>query len=84
MATVCVDALPVAPVPAVIGRRRTGGRSPADPPPDQLAEGLRRGDPDALGEIHRTYGRAVLGYLRGVLRDPAGESKNSPKKSIAG
>jgi RNA polymerase sigma-70 factor, ECF subfamily len=71
VASVCVDALPVAPVPPVIGRRRTGGPSPADPLPDRLAEGLRRGDPDALTEIHRTYGQAVLGYLRGALRDPA-------------
>jgi RNA polymerase sigma-70 factor (ECF subfamily) len=71
VASVCADALPVAPVPPVIGRRRTGGPSPADPLPDRLAEGLRRGDPDALGEIHRTYGAPVLAYLRGVLRDPA-------------
>jgi RNA polymerase sigma-70 factor (ECF subfamily) len=36
----------------------------------KLLAGLRRGDPDALAEIHRTYGGVVLGYLRGALRDP--------------
>ena len=71
MATVRCDALAIAPVPPVIGRRRAGGPAPADPPPDRLAEGLRRGDPDALGEIHRAYGGPVLAYLRGALRDPA-------------
>ena len=35
------------------------------------ADGLRRGDPDALAEIHRLYGGVVLGYLRGALRDAA-------------
>ena len=37
----------------------------------RLAARLRRGDPDALAEVHRTYGGMVLGYLRGALRDPA-------------
>ena len=36
-----------------------------------LLAGLRRGDPDALAEIHRQYGGIVHGYLRGALRDPA-------------
>lgn len=36
----------------------------------RLIAGLRRGDPDALSEIHRTYAGVVLGYLRGALRDP--------------
>ena len=36
-----------------------------------LLAGLRRGDPDALAEIHRLYGGVVLGYLRGAMRDPA-------------
>ena len=68
--SVCAPALPPPTAPPVIGRRT--GRPAADArPPDRLAEGLRRGDPDALTEIHRTYGRAVLGYLRGAVRDPA-------------
>jgi RNA polymerase sigma-70 factor, ECF subfamily len=71
VALVYADALPVAPVAPVIGRRRNGGPPPAAPPPERMAEGLRRGDPDALAEIHRTYGRAVLGYLRGALGDAA-------------
>jgi RNA polymerase sigma-70 factor (ECF subfamily) len=36
-----------------------------------LLAGLRRGDPDALAEIHRQYGGVVYGYLRGALRDAA-------------
>ena len=50
-------------------------RAPADParlawaPERGLIARLRRGDPDALSEIHRAYGPAVLGYLRGALRD---------------
>lgn len=38
--------------------------------PRTLVEALRRGDPDALAEVHRTFGATVLGYLRGALRDP--------------
>jgi RNA polymerase sigma-70 factor (ECF subfamily) len=34
-----------------------------------LTTGLRRGDPDALAEIHRLYGGVVLSYLRSALRD---------------
>ena len=56
---------------AVIGRRRDREADRAEPAPAVLATGLRRGDPDALTEIHRTYGGAVLGYLRGALRDRA-------------
>jgi RNA polymerase sigma-70 factor (ECF subfamily) len=37
----------------------------------RLAARLRTGDPDALAEVHRTYGGMVLGYLRGALRDAA-------------
>jgi RNA polymerase sigma-70 factor (ECF subfamily) len=37
----------------------------------RLASRLRRGDPDALADVHRTYGGMVLGYLRGALRDPS-------------
>lgn len=37
----------------------------------RLVSALRRGDPDALAEIHRTFGAAVMGYLRGALRDDA-------------
>lgn len=37
----------------------------------RLVAGLRRGDPDALAEIHRQYGGVVHGYLRGALRDAA-------------
>jgi RNA polymerase sigma-70 factor, ECF subfamily len=37
----------------------------------RLALRLRNGDPDALAEVHRTYGGMVLGYLRGALRDAA-------------
>lgn len=48
------------------GLRRTDARAER-----RLAKGLRRRDPDALAEIHRTYGGVVLGYLRGALRDPA-------------
>ena len=36
-----------------------------------LTAGLRRGDPDALAEIHRLFGGVVLGYLRSALRDAA-------------
>lgn len=49
-------------------RRPGRGRDPGD----RLVSGLRRGDPDALAQAHRDYGSAVLGYLRRVLRDPAG------------
>ena len=35
-----------------------------------IAVGLRRGDPDALADLHRAYGGTVLGYLRSALRDP--------------
>lgn len=35
-----------------------------------LTAGLRRGDPDALAEIHRRYGGVVVSYLRTTLRDP--------------
>ena len=52
----------------MIGRRR---REDAGRPPGPLVAGLRRGDPDSLAEIHRTFGVAVLGYLRGALRDGA-------------
>ena len=52
---------PSGPYPRAWSRRR--------PEPGRLVEGLRRGDPDALAEIHRDYGRVVLGYLRGALRD---------------
>ncbi|MGE0027135.1 MAG: sigma-70 family RNA polymerase sigma factor [Thermoleophilia bacterium] len=37
----------------------------------RMASRLRRGDPDALAEVHRTYGGMVLGYLRNALGDPA-------------
>ena len=65
--------LPPAPLPAlpVIGRRRERRPDGDPPPPGPLVAGLRMGDPDALAEIHRTFGSAVLGYLRGALRDPA-------------
>ena len=55
----------------VIGRFRDRRRSGEDPGAQTLAGGLRRGDPDALAEIHGTFGPAVLGYLRGALRDEA-------------
>lgn len=35
-----------------------------------MADGLRRGDPDALRRIHAEIGPSVAGYLRGVFRDP--------------
>ncbi|HTI35100.1 MAG TPA: sigma-70 family RNA polymerase sigma factor [Miltoncostaea sp.] len=35
----------------------------------RLAARLRRGDPDGLAEVHRTYGGLVLGYLRNALHD---------------
>ena len=50
------------------GPRRTPRRSRGHPERGLIAR-LRRGDPDALSEIHRVYGPAVLGYLRGALRD---------------
>ena len=46
----------------------TGGRR-GDRTERRLAARLRRGDPDGLAEVHRTYGAMVLGYLRGALRD---------------
>lgn len=46
-----------------------GGRG--DRAERRLAARLRKGDPDALAEVHRTYGGMVLGYLRGALRDVA-------------
>ncbi|MGE3140185.1 MAG: sigma-70 family RNA polymerase sigma factor [Thermoleophilia bacterium] len=51
-------------------RRRGRGRGDAPAGDARLAEGLRRGDPDALAEIHRVHGGLVLGYLRSALRDP--------------
>ena len=47
-----------------------GSRGP-DRAERRLAARLRRGDPDALAEVHRAYGGVVLGYLRGALGDPA-------------
>ena len=47
-----------------------GSRGP-DRAERRLAARLRKGDPDALAEAHRTYGPMVLGYLRRALRDPA-------------
>jgi RNA polymerase sigma-70 factor (ECF subfamily) len=47
------------------------GRRDPDRAERRLAGRLRRGDPDALAEVHGTYGGLVLGYLRGALRDPA-------------
>jgi RNA polymerase sigma-70 factor, ECF subfamily len=35
----------------------------------RLVAGLRRGDPDTLAEIHRTYAGLVFGYLRRALPD---------------
>lgn len=52
------------PIPVVSPRRRRPAPGP------RLLAGLRERDPDALAEIHRDYGPAVLGFLRGVLRDP--------------
>ncbi len=37
----------------------------------QLADGLRRRDPDALARVHAEYGRTVLGFLLRMLRDRA-------------
>lgn len=51
---------------SLMARRRR--RAPSD---DLVVAGLRRGDPDALAQVHRDYGRAVLGYLRRLLGDPA-------------
>jgi RNA polymerase sigma-70 factor, ECF subfamily len=48
-----------------IGRERSSGRAER-----HLVAGLRAGDPDALAEIHRSFGGLVLGYLRKALRDP--------------
>lgn len=56
---------------AVTRRRRTRRPDDERAPESPLVAGLRRGDPDALAEIHRTYGATVLGYLRGALRDGA-------------
>jgi RNA polymerase sigma-70 factor (ECF subfamily) len=55
----------------VIGRRRERRDDPPAGDGGGLVAGLRRGDPDALAEIHRTFGAAVLGYLRSALRDSA-------------
>jgi RNA polymerase sigma-70 factor (ECF subfamily) len=49
-------------------RRRRRGEAAED----RLVAGLRRGDPEALAQAHRDYGGAVLGYLRGMIRDPGG------------
>ncbi len=58
-------------IPVIGGRRhgRRPGSGPTEPGP--LVGRLRRGDPDALAEVHATYGAAVLGYLRRALRDGA-------------
>lgn len=53
----------------MIRRRRDRVAETGAPDADPLVRGLRSGDPDALAEIHRTYGSAVLGYLRAALRD---------------
>ena len=37
----------------------------------QLADGLRRRDPDALARVHAEYGRTVLGFLLRTVRDRA-------------
>ena len=37
----------------------------------QLADGLRRRDPDALARVHAEYGRTVLGFLLRTLRNRA-------------
>jgi RNA polymerase sigma-70 factor (ECF subfamily) len=55
-------------MPAREGAAVTRGRH--DRTERRLASQLRKGDPDALAEIHRTYGGMVLGYLRRALRDP--------------
>ena len=55
----------------VIGRRQERRGDPPAEDASTLVGRLRRGDPDALAEIHRVFGGAVLGYLRGALRDGA-------------
>jgi RNA polymerase sigma-70 factor (ECF subfamily) len=37
----------------------------------QLADGLRRRDPDALARLHAEYGRTLLGFLLRTLRERA-------------
>ena len=37
----------------------------------QLADGLRRRDPDAIARLHAEYGRTVLGFLVRTLRNRA-------------
>ncbi len=53
------------------GGARVTGRRRGDRAERRLAARLSRGDPDALAEVHRTYGVMVLGYLRAALRDAA-------------
>lgn len=73
MSSICHAAADWAPPMArpVIGRRRERQAEARADDAGALVAGLRRGDPDALAEIHRTFGAAVLGYLRGALRDGA-------------
>ncbi len=63
--TVLASRAPAARATPVIGTR--GG----DRAERRLVARLGRGDPDALAELHRTYGGVVLGDLRRALRDPA-------------
>jgi RNA polymerase sigma-70 factor (ECF subfamily) len=64
--TVLDTRAPAARPTAVVIGTRSGDRGER-----RLAARLRKGDPDALAEAHRTYGGLVLGYLRRALRDPA-------------
>jgi RNA polymerase sigma-70 factor (ECF subfamily) len=65
------EVLSVAP-PAREKRVKLPGRGRAARPDERrLAQGLRRGDPEALAELHRTYGPLLFGYLRRVLGDTA-------------
>ncbi len=74
MAAICMPPpLPTVPIAPMIGRRREETAEDRGRSPGRLVSGLQRGDPDALAEIHRTFGRAVLGYLRSALRDGSAE-----------
>ena len=60
----------------MLGSRASQGVAPViggrgDRAERRQASRLRKGDPDALAEVHRTYGGMVLGYLRNALADAA-------------
>ena len=58
-------AIPIAPAPRRLPLPRMKGHE------SQLADGLRRRDPDAISRLHAEYGRTVLGFLIRTLHNRA-------------